>query len=375
MRDPVELAESLIARRSITPNDAGCQDIIAERLVAAGFGAERLPFGAVSNLWARRGEVAPLLVFAGHTDVVPPGPASDWSTSAFTPTIRDGRLYGRGAADMKGALAAMIVAAEDFLADKPEHRGSLAFLITSDEEGEAADGTARVIDTLVERDETIDNCIVGEASSRDRLGDTIRYGRRGSLHGRLIVHGIQGHVAYPRAARNPIHTALPALAELVGMNWDDGGGHFPPTSLQISNLHSGTGADNIIPGSAELLFNFRYSTASTVETLQGRVEAVLNRHALDYSLDWHDGGRPFLTEPGALTEAVAHAVHAETGYKTRLSTGGGTSDGRFIAPAGAAVVELGPINASIHKVDENVGVDELRQLARIYRRILDELLT
>jgi succinyl-diaminopimelate desuccinylase len=374
MNDPLELAQQLIARRSVTPDDTGCQAIIAERLAAQGFSIEHLPFGSVSNLWARIGDAAPLLVFAGHTDVVPPGPDSAWSSPPFMPTIRGGRLYGRGAADMKGALAAMVVAAEDFLDRHDGLHGSLAFLITSDEEGEAADGTARVIDTLLERKEKIDHCIVGEASSRDKLGDGIRHGRRGSLHGKLTVHGIQGHVAYPESARNPIHTALPALAELVATQWDDGGEHFPPTSLQISNLHSGTGADNIIPGSAELLFNFRYSTASTVETLRERVEAILNRHALEYSLDWHDGGRPFLTTPGPLTDAVTRAVREEVGYEPKLSTGGGTSDGRFIAPAGAAVVELGPVNASIHKIDENVEVEELRQLARIYRRALEELL-
>ncbi|HET6655387.1 MAG TPA: succinyl-diaminopimelate desuccinylase [Gammaproteobacteria bacterium] len=372
MNDPLELAQALIARRSITPDDAGCQAIIAERLAAAGFKIEHLPFGAVSNLWARLGNDAPLVVFAGHTDVVPPGPDSAWSNPPFKPTIRDDHLYGRGAADMKGALAAMIVAAEAFAASHA--RGSLAFLITSDEEGKAVDGTARVVDTLIQRGIKIDHCIVGEASSRERAGDMIRHGRRGSLHGRLTIHGIQGHVAYPDTALNPIHAALPALTELTATQWDDGGQHFPPTSLQISNFHSGTGADNIIPGEAELLFNFRYSMASTVEGLQRRVEALLKNHGLDYSLEWREGGRPFLTEPGALTGAVTRAIRAETGYEPELSTGGGTSDGRYIAPAGAAVVELGPVNASIHKVDENVAIDDLRSLARIYRRVLAELL-
>ncbi|HET7569440.1 MAG TPA: succinyl-diaminopimelate desuccinylase [Gammaproteobacteria bacterium] len=373
MNDPVDLALELISRRSVTPDDAGCQTIIAEQLAAAGFTVEHLPFGAVSNLWARLGNSAPLVVFAGHTDVVPPGPQGAWSTPPFTPTVRDGHLYGRGAADMKGALAAMIAAAEDFAATG-DPQGSLAFLITSDEEGTAVDGTARVIETLTGRGIRIDHCIVGEASSRNRVGDMIRHGRRGSLHGRLTVHGIQGHVAYPDSARNPIHAALPALAELTAMRWDDGNEHFPPTRLQISNIHSGTGADNVIPGSAEALFNFRYSTASTAEGLQAQVEALLKRHELEYSLNWRDGGRPFLTEPGLLTDAVTRAICAETGYEPELSTGGGTSDGRFIAPAGAAVVELGPVNASIHKVDEHVSIDELRLLARIYRRVLDELL-
>ncbi|HET6724899.1 MAG TPA: succinyl-diaminopimelate desuccinylase [Gammaproteobacteria bacterium] len=370
MNDPLELAQALIARQSVTPNDAGCQEVIAERLATAGFTIEHLPFGSVSNLWARTGEGAPLVVFAGHTDVVPPGPEDAWTNPPFKPTIRDGHLYGRGAADMKGALASMISAAEDF---KPRS-GSLAFLITSDEEGEARDGTAHVVEELTSRGVAIDYCVIGEASSRERLGDMIRHGRRGSLHGRLIVHGIQGHVAYPELARNPVHAALPALTELVEVQWDDGGEHFPPTSLQISNMHSGTGADNVIPGRAEVSFNFRYSAASNVETLQTRVETLLKEHGLDYSLEWREGGRPFLTQPGALTEAVARAVHAETGYEPELSTGGGTSDGRFIAPAGAAVVELGPVNASIHQVDERVSIDDLPRLARIYRQILEELL-
>ncbi|HET7675019.1 MAG TPA: succinyl-diaminopimelate desuccinylase [Gammaproteobacteria bacterium] len=373
MRDPLELAQALIARPSVTPEDAGCQALIAERLAEAGFAIERLPYGAVSNLWARLGDEAPLVAFAGHTDVVPPGPESSWKSPPFTPTLRDGRLYGRGAADMKGGLAAMVTAAEEFARDK-RRRGSLAFLITSDEEGTAVDGTKRVMETLRARGVKIDYCVIGEASSRERVGDLIRHGRRGSLHGRLTVRGVQGHVAYPELAHNPIHAALPVLAELIEEQWDDGGAHFPPTSLQISNVHAGTGADNVIPGSAEWLFNFRYSAESTPQDLQARVTELVERHGLDYAIDWRDAGRPFLTPPGKLTEAVARAVSAETGYAPQLSTGGGTSDGRFIAPTGTEVVELGPVNASIHKVDENVGVDELRLLAKIYRRVLGDLI-
>jgi succinyl-diaminopimelate desuccinylase len=373
MNDPIDLTRELVARRSVTPDDAGCQTLIAERLEAVGFEVEHLPFGNVSNLWARLGTQSPLVVFAGHTDVVPPGPEADWTSPPFTPSIRDGQLYGRGAADMKGALAAMVVAAEEFAAESRAN-GSLAFLITSDEEGEAKRGTARVVEELSRRGIRIDHCVIGEASSRQRVGDMIRHGRRGSLHGRLTIHGIQGHVAYPGSARNPIHAALPALAELAATQWDNGGAHFPPTSLQISNIHAGTGADNVIPGRAELLFNFRYSPESTVETLTAKVESLLDQHGLDYSLDWREGGRPFLTAPGALTEAIGRAVLAETGHEPELSTGGGTSDGRYIAPTGAAVVELGPVNASIHKVDENVNVEDLRQLAEIYRRVLAMLL-
>lgn len=373
MNDPLELARALIAKRSVTPEDTGCQALIAERLRAAGFSIEMMPFGRVANLWARLGDETPLVVFAGHTDVVPPGPAEAWRSDPFVPMVRDGCLYGRGAADMKGGLAAMIAAAENFAANR-ERCGSLAFLITSDEEGEAVGGTARVVTTLAERGVKIDYCIVGEATSRERVGDMIRHGRRGSLHGRLTINGVQGHVAYPDLARNPIHAALPALAALTADVWDQGNEHFPPTSLQISNLHAGTGADNVIPGTAEIVFNFRYSPAVTADGLKQRVEAILNAHGLDYDLQWRLAGQPFLTPPGTLTDAVGRAVRAVAGYDTALSTAGGTSDGRFIAPTGAEVVELGPVNASIHKVDEHVKVEDLRLLARMYRKVLDELL-
>lgn len=374
MSETLELTCRLIERPSVTPEDIGCQRLMAARLAAAGFACETLRYGPVENLWARRGTHAPLFVFAGHTDVVPPGLRDDWASDPFVPTVRDGRLYGRGAADMKGSLAAMVIATERFVAAHPAHRGSIAFLVTSDEEGDAVDGTVKVVEELVRRGERIDWCLVGEPSSSERLGDLVRNGRRGSLNGRLTVNGVQGHVAYPERARNPIHQALPALAELAATRWDDGNEHFPPTSFQISNAQSGTGAENVIPARAEWWFNFRYSTVFTAEDLKARVAAVLDRHGLDWAIEWKLSGAPFLTPAGALVDAVRGAIRARTGLDTTLSTGGGTSDGRFIAPTGAEVVELGPVNASIHKVNESVAVDELDELAAVYGGILERLL-
>ncbi len=370
----LELALDLIRRRSVTPEDAGCQPVMAERLAALGFAIEPMRFGAVDNLWARRGSEGPLFCFAGHTDVVPPGPLEDWTSDPFAPEIRDGLLYGRGAADMKGSLAAMVTATERFLAQHPEHRGSIAFLITSDEEGPSIDGTRRVVEALSARDEQIDYALVGEPSSHQRLGDVIKNGRRGSLGARLRIRGKQGHVAYPQHAENPVHRAAPALVELCNEVWDEGNAHFPPTSFQISNIHAGTGADNVIPGELEVLFNLRFSTEQTPEAIQQRIHAILDRHGLEHQLDWRVSGHPFLTPAGALVEATQAAILAVTGEPTALSTVGGTSDGRFIAPTGAQVVELGPINATIHKVDECVGVEELEQLSRIYTEVLRRLL-
>lgn len=374
MSDLLDLARELIRRPSVTPDDAGCQALLAERLAGAGFQCEPMRFGAVNNLWARRGGAAPLLVFAGHTDVVPPGPLDDWSTDPFKPEIRDGVLHGRGAADMKGSLAAMLIAAESFVREHPDHAGSIGFLVTSDEEGQARDGTRRVMEALTDRGERIDWCVVGEPSSSESPGDTIRRGRRGSLTGRLTVLGAQGHVAYPDSADNPIHAALPALAELAARQWDEGFADFPATSFQIANFTAGTGADNVIPGRAEIQFNLRYSPALTPEDIQATVAGVLENHAVRHHLDWHDSGRPFHTPDGPLLDAVAAAVREHTGTPAKLSTGGGTSDGRFIAPTGTHVVELGPLNATIHQPNERVAVPELELLGRIYRRILERLL-
>lgn len=374
MTEVLELARELIRRPSVTPDDAGCQQRIAERLAAAGFECEHLRYGSVDNLWARHGESAPLLVLAGHTDVVPPGPLEDWDRDPFDPVIRDGVLYGRGAADMKGSLAAMILAAESFVRENPHHAGSLAFLITSDEEGMALDGTRRVMETLTERGERIDWCVVGEPSSAGSLGDTLRRGRRGSLTGWLTVFGKQGHVAYPDRADNPVHAVLPALAELASRRWDEGYPDFPPTSFQIANFQSGTGADNVIPGKAEVQFNLRYSPALTPEAIQATIGDVLNRHAVRHSLEWHDSGRPFHTPDGPLLDAVVDSVRETTGKEPALSTGGGTSDGRFIAPTGAHVVEIGPVNATIHQANERVDTEELAVLADTHRRILERLL-
>jgi len=374
MSATLELAQTLIARPSVTPDDAGCQTLLAERLDRAGFGIEHLRFGDVDNLWARRGTATPLFVFAGHTDVVPPGALEQWDSDPFTPVIRDGCLYGRGAADMKGSIAAMVTASERFVAAHPDHRGSLAFLITSDEEGPSVDGTVRVIEHLAAHGGRIDWCLVGEPSSVERAGDVIKNGRRGSLNGALKVHGQQGHVAYPQRADNPIHRALQALADLVAEEWDRGNAHFPPTSFQISNIHAGDGTVNIIPGTLEVLFNLRFSTASTAEGIRARVEAILRQHGLQFTLDWHLSGAPFLTPSGELVDAARQAIADVTGVHTELSTSGGTSDGRFIAPTGAQVVELGPVNATIHKVNECVGVEEIDELSLIYERILERLL-
>ncbi len=378
----LHLTEQLIACRSVTPDDGGCQQIIRERLLPLGFSFETIVSGPdqfrVTNLWAvRRGSdsKAPLLAFAGHTDVVPTGPLEQWRSDPFVPTHREGRLFGRGAADMKSSLAAMVVATEEFVAAHPAHRGSLAFLLTSDEEGPANDGTVKVVEWLQRQGTRLDACIVGEPTSVDRLGDMVKNGRRGSLSGKLTVKGVQGHIAYPHLAKNPIHLAAPALAELAAIEWDRGNAYFPPTSWQMSNIHAGTGATNVIPGALVVDFNFRFSTEATPESLKQRVHAVLDRHSLDYQLDWTLGGAPFLTPVGTLSEALAGAIWAETGIATELSTTGGTSDGRFIAKICPQVVEFGPLNASIHKIDEWVEVSSLEPLKNIYRRTLESLLT
>jgi len=375
MSDALELAEKLIARRSVTPADEGCQQLIGERLAALGFALEPLRFGSVDNLWARRGSAAPLFCFAGHTDVVPTGPLEEWRSDPFLPQVRDGLLYGRGAADMKTGLAAMVTATEEFVRREPRHKGSIAFLITSDEEGPSVDGTKRVMETLSGRGERIDWCLVGEPSSEAHIGDTIKVGRRGSLSGRLTVHGVQGHVAYPQLAENPVHSLAPALAELTQHVWDQGTEHFQPTSFQVSNLNAGTGAPNVIPGELKARFNLRYSPVQTLDGLKATVEEILRRHGVRYTLEWYVSGEPFYTPPGVLSDAVAGAVAQVTGNRPRLSTGGGTSDGRFIAPLGAQVVELGVVNASIHKVNECVAVADIDALHRMYVNVLRKLLT
>lgn len=370
----VRLLDALVRRPSVTPDDAGCQALLAERLAPLGFRCETMTFGDVTNLWARRGDSAPVFCFAGHTDVVPPGNLDDWTSDPFVPRIDGTVMYGRGTADMKSGLAAMIVAIEEFLAAHADHRGSLALLITSDEEGRARDGTLKVVETLTARNEAIDWCVIGEPSSRDSLGDIVRIGRRGSLSGTLTVAGIQGHVAYPDLAVNPIHRFAPVLAELQATRWDDGNEFFPPTSFQIVNVHADGGAVNVTPGELTARFNFRYSTEWSHEALQDRVHAVLDAHDIDYEIDWHLSGKPFLTRPGVLIDATANAVEQFTGGPPELSTGGGTSDGRFISPAGADVVELGPVNASIHKVNEHVDLADVVRLAAMYRGILERLL-
>ena len=374
MNDTLDLTCELIRRRSVTPDDAGCMELIAERLLPLGFTLEHLDFGDTRNLYMRHGTEAPLLVFLGHTDVVPSGPEAKWQSPPFEPTLCDGMLYGRGAADMKSGVAAMVTALQRFARNHPEHRGSVAILMTSDEEGAATDGVVKVIETLTARGEKIDWCLIGEPSSFDRLGDVIRVGRRGSLCGVLVVQGIQGHVAYPDKADNPIHRAAPALAELTTEVWDQGNEFFPPTSFQISNIQAGTGAENIIPGSLEVSFNFRFSTAVTEAELKERVHAILDRHGLRYDLSWRLSGSPFLTTGRELIEATQSAVRDILGREARPDTGGGTSDGRFVAPTGAQVVELGPLNGTIHKIDECIPVDDIDKLSTVYERILIKLL-
>lgn len=375
MDDTLSLARALIRKQSVTPDDAGCQALLGERLAALGFNVESMPFGEVSNLWARLGSDAPLVVFAGHTDVVPTGPLASWSFDPFAATIDDGMLYGRGAVDMKSSLAAFVTGIERFLSESGEFRGSIGVLITSDEEGPAVDGTVRVVETLAGRGEQIDYCVVGEPSSSDTLGDTIKNGRRGSLSGSLIVHGVQGHVAYPDTADNPVHRFGPALHELGETTWDQGNDHFPPTTFQISSIHAGTGdANNVIPGELSVEFNLRFGTASTPESLKARVESVLRRHSLRYDLQWRLSGEPFLTAKGRLIDAAVLAAEEVLGVTPALSTAGGTSDGRFIAPVGAQVVELGPVNATIHKINECIEIGDPDRLSRVYWRILNDLL-
>jgi succinyl-diaminopimelate desuccinylase len=381
MSSTLHLVEALIARESVTPADGGCQALIAERLRPLGFQCEPMPFGpegaVVSNLWAihRGTRAGQTVVFAGHTDVVPTGPREQWHSDPFVPTHRDRRLYGRGAADMKTSVAAMVVASEEFVREHPQHSGGLALLLTSDEEGPSVDGTVRVVQTLQARGERLDCCIVGEPTSVEKLGDMIKNGRRGSLSGRLTVHGIQGHVAYPQLARNPVHQLAPALAELAATEWDRGNAHFPATTFQVSNIRAGTGALNVIPGAVVVDFNFRFSTESTPDSLQQRVHAVLDRLQLQYDLSWVQGGEPFLTTPGTLSEALTAAIRAETGLTPVLSTTGGTSDGRYIAKICPQVVEFGPVNETIHKIDENTLVADIEPLKNIYRRTLEALLT
>ncbi len=370
----LELTQQLMAQVSVTPLDADCQRIIAHRLLPLGFSLEWIESGGVRNLWARRGQARPLVCFAGHTDVVPTGPVEKWHSAPFEPSIRDGLLFGRGAADMKASLAAFVTAIEAFVAEHPNHAGSIALLLTSDEEGPATDGTIKVVQLLAARAEAMDYCIVGEPTSSRQFGDMIKNGRRGSLSGNLTIHGVQGHIAYPHLAKNPIHLAAPALAALAAEHWDDGNAYFPATSWQVSNIHAGTGATNVIPGEISIIFNFRFSTASTPEGLKSRLEAILDRYALEYTIDWNLGGKPYLTPEGDLVQAVRAAILSETGQLAELSTTGGTSDGRFIAEICPQVVEFGPINATIHQLNECVAVQDLPVLSAIYQRTLINLL-
>ena len=380
MTEALRLTEALIARRSVTPDDSGCQALLAERLKAVGFECETLASGPaalrVTNLWAlRRGSrPGPVLGFAGHTDVVPTGPLERWTSDPFVPSHRDGHLYGRGAADMKTSIAAMVVAVEEFVAANPHHAGSIAFLLTSDEEGPALDGSVRIVEALRARAQVLDACIVGEPTSVVQLGDVIKNGRRGTLSGRLVAKGVQGHIAYPQLAKNPVHALAPALAELVATRWDEGNAFFPPTGWQVSNIHGGTGATNVIPGEVVVDFNFRFCTESTPERLKSRLHEVLDRHGVEYELAWTLGGEPFLTTPGSLTHAISDAIEAECGLRPEMSTTGGTSDGRFIATICPQVIEFGPVNASIHKIDENVDVGSIERLKNVYRGTLQRFL-
>jgi len=374
MSSTLDFARNLIRQPSVTPDDAGCQDLIAEALQPAGFKAEFLTYGEVRNVWLRRGQVDPLLVFAGHTDVVPTGPIEQWHYPPFSATVQDGILHGRGAADMKGSLAAMVTACQQFVVNHPNHRGSIALLITSDEEGPANNGTVKVVEMLCDREEIIDWCVVGEPTSREQTGDVIKNGRRGSLGGKLTIQGVQGHVAYPHLADNPIHRAADIVTRLTAQTWDEGNEFFPPTTFQVSNLNSGTGASNVIPAQAELDFNLRYSPESSVESIKERVNALCQQVCTDYEIDWSRPNLPFQTQPGELVDAASAAIYAVTGLTTDLSTEGGTSDGRFIAPTGAQVIELGPVNRTIHQINEQVAVADLETLAIIYQRILENLL-
>ena len=368
------LTKQLIAEPSVTPDDKHCQTLLAERLQAIGFTIEAFHFGQTKNIWARKGTTEPVLCFAGHTDVVPSGPVEKWTSPPFEPTEREGKLYGRGAADMKTSIAAFVTACERFVAQHPQHQGSIALLITSDEEGDAHDGTTKVVDALQARDEKIDYCIVGEPTAVNQLGDTIKNGRRGSLSGNLVIKGKQGHIAYPHLAKNPTHLFAPALAELVAMEWDQGNAYFPPTGFQISNIHAGTGATNVIPSTLSVQFNFRFSTESTESSLKQRVHAVLDKHGLDYDLTWSLSGQPFLTEAGRLTEVAQQAIAEVCGVEAELSTSGGTSDGRFIKAIARELIELGPVNASIHQIDEHIELAAIPQLSAIYEAMLKRLL-